>query len=194
MMSAKLRWIAIVTGSLIACSGVVLSWTDPVPAICLILGAAIQPRSPRTGRWLVWASALSASIGTFPLGFAALRSIINVLRAPEASYILLPTLAFLLPISLLLWCDVGFAIDAATQLHSTSATRMQTSRRSLDWLVWIAAFLMTAWYIRMIVYGVRPLQLHGRLDILAFGATFTTIMLLLDVALVVEAVKSRRTR
>ena len=182
-ISQKLRWLVIVTGCLLVCG--FLLGTDPISALFLTLGAAIQPCSRRAGKWLMWASALLTSIWTFTpfIADAKISGVMSLVRGPA-----LMTSADLLLLALVLWCDVALVIDAAKQIRSSDSP-VRSSAGSLDWIAWIAALLMSAWYFRG---ALIPLNSHG-LDILVTNASLALVVFLLDIALIVDASRSRRT-
>jgi hypothetical protein len=94
---------------------------------------------------------------------------------------------FALSTLLLLWCDVALGIEAIR------ARGRRWVRSSLDWVVWIAAAVLTTWCVwnsQRIVYAYSHAR---RLDTLLTALVQDAPMLFFDVALIIHAVKTRRT-
>jgi hypothetical protein len=185
IISPKLRWLAIATGCVVASTGVLLQWTDPIGPAFLALGAAIQPRSSRPGRWLMWLSALSTNVWTSAIAVALLREI-------KTGNFPLPALAIYLAFALLLWCDVALVMDAMSPARR-QADRVQASSGILDWVVWIAALVWSSYFVWWTVLAVRAYRLNVRFDILLTALGLDAAVLFFDIALIIHALKSRRT-
>jgi len=182
----KLRRLAIVTGCFVAISGVLLMWTDPIPSCLLVLSAAIQPRSPRPGRWLMWVSALSVTV------FAAVVIFADGVAGLSGLTTTIPGAVILVALAAELWCDVALVLEAARRMrnHPAEAPR---SRRNLDWVVWTAAVVMTGYYSWASAHNIRMYSSYGRLANLLPWPALTVVMLLFDVALLIHAAKRPRT-
>jgi hypothetical protein len=191
-MSGKLRLLAILAGCFSAIFG-----APAFGAIFLILGAAIQPRAQAPGKWLMWLGALLLS--TTVLGFgpgvvfegirAQLQSHDNIKQAVD-DWLFLST--FLAATVLVLWCDVALMWDALRAKQDVEAAGLP--RRSLEWVAWIVAVLLTVWSFRSDIHAVRAYRLHGFLDPLLTGVGISAAVLLFDVALIVHAFKARERR
>jgi hypothetical protein len=185
-LGARIRWLALATGCFSAGASLALGLPFLVESAFLVLGALVQRRSPLPGRWLIWVSAFSMSVKACQFGVATLPEIV------KAGVVSVPVLAILLELAVLVGCDVALVMDAANPAGRDSASG-QPPPGSLDWVVWIAAVALSAYYLSMSVLAVRPYRLYGRLDILVTAVALTSAVFLFGVALVVHARRSRVT-
>lgn len=169
-----------------ASTGLLLQWTDPIGPALLALGAAIQPRSPRPGRWLMWVSALSMNALTSEIAVGLLADVKTALGT-------LPGLVILLALALVLWSDVELVMDVASRTRLEAKPVQASPRTNLDWVVWIAAVALSAYYFWRSAYAVRAYRLHGRFDLVLVALGLDAVAVVLDIALIIRAVKSRRT-
>ena len=183
---AKLRWLAGVTGCLVATTSVLLQWTDPVGPAFLALSAAIQPRSPRAGRWLMWVSALSMNVLSYAIAVRFLSDL-------KTGLITLSALAIYLALALVLCCDVALVMDVTSRTHRQAERDQVSPGSNLDWLVWIAALVLSSYFFWRSVHAVRAYQLNGRIDLLLIALGLDMIALFFDIALIIHAVKNTRT-
>jgi hypothetical protein len=96
---------------------------------------------------------------------------------------------FLVSTVLVYWCDVAIVTEALRP------RRNKWARGSVDWLVWIAATVLSTWCVWQTFEVVRAYQrLNGlRIDLILNAAGLDTLALCFDVALIRHAVKSRPT-
>jgi len=194
IVSARVRWLAIAAGCFSASAGfLAFGWLFPLVPAFLVLGAVVQPRSPRPGKWLMWLGAFFLSLVVLPIGVEMLFGGIRSLRLHHEGFIIVPFSLSLVSVLLVLLCDTALLIDGMT-MRRNLREKVQSSQRSLNWLVWIAAMILSVYLTAMSVAALRAYNLHGRLDVLLMWATLSSIVLLFDVALVVQAVKRRDRR
>jgi len=178
-MSGKLRWLAI----LAACSSTVFLPAYGAPF--LLLGAIIQPWARTTGRWLMWIGALFLSEIVVPYGPAV---IVSLLRHPTGdSWIFSIFPLFVLSTVLVYSCDIALVIEAV------KSKGIPWSRGKLDPAVWAAAAILSAWCAwehRDIGYAYSH---AGRFDVLVFALPFYAVIIAFDAALILHALKTRRT-
>lgn len=146
--------------------------------LLLVVGAIVQPHSARPGKWLMWVSAFLMSAWMYQIDAVLLR------EAIKQGHISLTVVAIFLAPALALWCDIALVV-AAVMRKRWHELNLPHSRGNLDWVVWLAALALTAYYVKISM----PYRYDGRLDIT--GIAFTSIALLFDVALVIQAVKRR---
>lgn len=163
VLSAKLRWLAVLAGCSSAIFGVMA-----FGAIFLILAALIQARARTTGRWLMWLGALLLSV-VIPYGIGIVFS--------RASWSINTFPLFLLSTVLVCWCDLALLIEALRSKRSRWVTG------SLDWLVWIAAIILSVWSIWIGVETVTAYQRLGglRLDLILVPISLNAVILFFDV-------------
>jgi len=182
IVSAKLRWLAILAGCFSAVFGV-----SAFGAPFLILGAAIQPRARTSGRWLMWLGALLLSLVVVPFGTGAVFEGAKRLGRDNWSSPIFPL--FVVSTALMYWCDVALVMEAIR------LRRNKWARGSLDWLVWITATVPSAlcvWQTLDTVQAYR--RLNGlRIDLILTTVGLDTLIFCFDVALTIHAVKSRLT-
>jgi hypothetical protein len=104
VLSAKLRWLAVLAG----CSSAVfgpLGFGSPF----LILGAVIQPHERTSGRWLMWLGSLVLSIVVVPLGTVTVFEDARHLDRDNWSFTIFPLLV--LSTILVCWFDVVMVME-----------------------------------------------------------------------------------
>ncbi|MBV9769125.1 MAG: hypothetical protein JOZ32_06115 [Bryobacterales bacterium] len=180
IVSAKLRWLAILAGCFSAVFGV-----TAFGAPFLILGAAIQPRARTTGRWLMWLGALLLSLIVVPFGTGAVFEGAKRLGRDNWSFTIFPL--FVVSTALVYWCDIALVVEALR------LKRNKWARGSLDWLVWIAAIVLSTWCVWQDLDTARAYQrLNGlRIDLILTTVGLDTLIFCFDVALIIHAIKSR---
>ena len=188
---SRIRWLAIAAGCF---SGLVgFLHYGPffllVPSV-LILGAIIQPWSPRPGRWCL---ALGACIVTFYASFLAMPAVLLIkhLRLHHNFEDLIFLCLFLASVALVGWCDVALAVDARRSRGAPGPKR-HVFPRIEDWIAWIIAFCLS---LLVFPYSVRGILLYGRndhLDTLLLSMLLGLVIVLFDIALLINAVKMRR--
>jgi hypothetical protein len=194
-MPGRIRWLAIIAGCFSGLAGAVgLGVAFLLVPSPLILGAAVQPRSERPGRWLMWVGAFLLSVVVLPTGFRLLLGNMRELGSHTVQPIAVPFLLSLGTILLVLWCDVSLVVEAMMHRPSRVSEAEPSRRNQLNWAVWAAAFILSAYCARNSMLDVRGYRIYGRLDSLGNGAVFAFVVLLLDVALIVHAIKVRSHR
>lgn len=190
----RVRWLAIASGCFSGVSGSLLFGPLFIlfPSI-QILGAIIQPYSPRSGRLLLSFGAFFLSFYTFlflgPQAFGALsffRSYIDL------SHITLFALLLASLISVA-WCDVALIVDAK-QLKHIRRIEEYSFPLTGDWIVWIVAGCVSLVVIPGSVWGIFEYRRNERSDILAGGLVLGIVTLLFDLAIVRSAMKTRLER
>jgi hypothetical protein len=179
---SKIRSLAVIAG----CSAIVFG---PLAfgSLFLVAGAVVQPRAPTSARWLMWVGALLLSIFVLPLGISTALEQAKLLQS--GNHWTLDPMFLLLGLSAVIVCscDATLVIDALKSKHNNNWVHGK-----LDWLVWILATILNAWCVWLYlpkansyVHGGRPLDL-------IFAVGLITVVLLFDVALLVHAVRGRR--
>lgn len=131
----------------------------------------------------MWTSALSMTVVTFATGAVKILASIGTITLPGAAIVLMMALLFV--------CDVALATEAVLHMRPQAGQARYFSR-NLDWLVWIAALALTAYYLWTSLSAVGPYRLYGGLGTLLPSAALAAVMLVFDVALIVHSVKNRR--
>ena len=132
------RWLALLVG----CMAFIVVSMPPSPMSTLvvpstfILGAIIQPYSPRPGRWLLSVGAFHLSLTGVPyLALMIAGGASQLLDSENPSPLFL---AFVPPLALLIWCDVALVLDARRQSRNSQTPETDVARFG-DWLVFVAA-------------------------------------------------------
>jgi hypothetical protein len=182
VISAKLRCIAVLAGCFSTAFGAA-AFGSPF----LILGAIVQPRATTSGRWLMWVGALLLSLVAVPFGPGVIVELAYSLRHGEKIGIFL---IFVVATALVLCCDVALIGEARTLNHHIWV------RGSLDRLVWIAATVLTAVCVwtSTITADVFKHGIGPRFDNLLLVVGLNAIVVLFDVALIIHAIKTRRSK
>ena len=175
VFSAKLRWLAILTGCFAAIFGV-QAFGSPF----LIFGAVVQPRALTLGRWLSWIGALLLSVIAVPLGIGLVFEQRKLLASGD------PMLS-LFAVSVALVCSS----DVVLIVEGLRSRRNKWVRGSLDWVVWIAATILSGWQVWSNRFVGRAFQhVHDRPDLVLTALGFAVLVLLFDVALIIHATKT----
>lgn len=177
-MSGKIRWLAI----LAACSSAIFL-AAAYGAPFLLLGAIIQPWARTTGRWLTWIGALYLSEVVVPYGTGI---VLSTLKQPSENMVSLFPL-FLLATVFVYCCDIALVIEAVKSKGT------QWSCGKLDSVVWISAAILSAWCVWQNRGTMYAYSHEGRLDILLLTVAWDAIIVAFDVALILHALKTRRT-
>ena len=188
----RVRWLAIVAGLLCGLGGSLLF--GPlfllVPSV-QILGAVIQPYSPRPGRLLLSVGVLFLSLyaGLFlaPQAFGAISTFRSAYDLEHVALFVLLLIALLSVI----WCDVAFVRAIRHLRHNPNMAERRFPSPG-DWFVWIAAVCMSVWILPISLNSLFVYRRTGRLDILLLSMVFGLIVVLFDAALLINAVKMTR--
>jgi hypothetical protein len=175
-ISAERRWLIVVIAALLIPSGF-LPLTDPVGAGALLVGALVQPRARRIGRWLMWLGAALVTFVTGTMSFVFVRSMEwkQPFQPPmKLVFYLAPVLVFV--------CDLQLIRDARLGQEVEPGTG-----RSLNWIVWIVTLALNVYYLRWIGPSLYAYQVYGRIDIVLNTAVFVSAMLVFDAALIRDA-------
>jgi hypothetical protein len=192
IIPVRVRWLAIAAGLLSGLGGSLLF--GPlfllVPSV-QILGAVIQPYSPRPGRLLLSMGVLllSGYAGLF-LAPQAFGAILGSRSEFDLSHVALFVLLLVALLSVA-WCDVAF-IKAIRQIRQSPSIGAQRFPGPGDWIVWITAICISVWILPMSLQSAFVYRRTGRLDILLSSTAFGLVVLLFDAALVVNAVRLSR--
>lgn len=89
-----------------------------VSGVFLILGAAVQPRMPRAGRWLLSVAAPLLCVWIVPMGGLFLVAAIKGEPLPHDFFGLGLILAWLLAPILLVWCVAALVVEAVKERRS----------------------------------------------------------------------------
>ena len=183
--------MAIVAGCFSASVGLlVFGWLFPVVPAFLVLGAIVQPHSPRPGRWLMWLGAFLLSLVVLPIGVETLLGGIRALGFYRDRFMLVPFSLSFVSVLLVLWCDAVLLIEDMTMRRNRKGT-VQSPQQSSHWLVWIAAVILSAYLTAMGMTALHAYDFHGRLDVLLTWVILSSVVLIFDVALVFQAVRRR---
>lgn len=143
-------------------------------------------RSPDTGGWLTWAAALCLNLMLVPCCVLSVIQYRTVTGFHDFSF---PLVSF----SLVIGCDAAMVIDA-WKLRDRRTVAGPRSPAVGEWLVWLAALGLSLTWVPVSVLGVFAYRRHGGLGNLLFSLASGLVVDVLDVALVVNAVKIWRDR
>ena len=193
-MPARLRWVAIAAGCVAGAFGISLTFLFPLFSVPLVLGALMQPRSTRSGRWLMWVGALM--INCFSLYFAWAIMLEDFRRLPQYDFI---TVAFfylsIVTVILVSWCDVELVLDAV-RLKRNAMTSEGRFSRSAEGFILVVAFCLSFWVFPQILLDplmYRNYLRYGNLANLILPTLLQLTIITFDAALLIRAVKMWRT-
>jgi hypothetical protein len=145
----------------------------------LVLGAIVQPYSPRPGRWLLSVGAFYLSVIGVPyLGLMVAGAALHLRDSIDLNSLFL-LLALVAPLVLLIWCDVALVVDARRQSRNSRTPGTDVARPG-DGLVFTAAACLSLAFLPGPFRAART----GRRDILALHLLFALVVLWFDGALV----------
>jgi hypothetical protein len=192
IVPAGTRWLALLVGCLdlafIGWAHAALPSTLVVPT-SFVLGAIIQPYSPRPGRWLLWVGAFYLSLIGLPYLALMVAGAASHLRDSISLNSLLLLLATVAPLVLLIWCDAALILDARRQSRNSQTPGTDVAHLG-DWLVFIAAACLSLTFLSGPFRAART----GRWDILALHLLLAFVVLGFDGALVNRTIRMRRLR
>lgn len=197
VLPRKTRWLAILAGCL---SGLAATFVfGPFMFIfssLLILGAVVQPRWHRPGRWLL---AFGAFIQTFySIGFVLLQEVFAVRSLPafrtlaDRIYLFIFLLVASTSVLLVAWCDVALIVDARKSRHAAELAEQHFPSVG-DWIVWAIAACISV----PVVYGIPAyfrLYRSATFNVFLPNLLLTVGIIGLDTALVISGIRTRRAR
>jgi hypothetical protein len=189
------RWLAVVAGLVAAVAFFGYGLPGLFIASMPIVGASTEPYIGRPGKWLLIAGALNLTVvGTYAMVGHALA-----LRSAWGADWDTIAVGFLLTVSVVLigWCDVVLIIHF-TRSRQSVVTPPPPDVVPLRWLVWLDAFFGTALFFPEAVRECIRTIRHGfgsiggpTVSLVLFPAL---VLLIFDIALVANAVRSARLR
>lgn len=186
------RWIAIAAGAFSGAAGSIEY--GPlfllVPSV-LILGTIVQPWTARPGRWLMWLGAFFLTLYAGGFFVPQIVGVSSQLSSLDNLNIQILFCLILVAVFLVIWCDVALIVDARRPKGALKIGKQRFPRAS-DCIVWGAALCLTVITSWGVVASLFPYHQYGRWDILLLAITFGVAVLLLDVALLVHAVRQFR--
>lgn len=191
IVPVKVRLLAALAGCFSAVWGVlVFGWPFAVVPVFLILGAIIQPRSPLPGKWLMWVGAFLLSMVVLPIGTPTLFAGIRGLGFYHDTSMIVTFSLSLASVLLVVCCDATLLYSMT--LRNNHGDIRGSSRRTMTWLVWVAALVLTVYLLVMSMSAFQAYRTYGRLDLLLTWVSLSLVALLFDIALAVRAVRRIR--
>ncbi len=190
ILPGRIRLLAIVTGCCTGIAGFIpFGPFVSLIALLLVVGATLQPYSPRSGRWLLWLGAFFVTmfVGVFLAPQAVWVS--RIFRLHHEIAILTFLFFFIASIPLVIWCDVALAAEALRRTHAKAENHKPS--RIAGVLVWVVAAFLTLLLLPDYIRGVLSYSHSGRLDILLLSLLFGSAILLFDLMLVINAFRAR---
>jgi hypothetical protein len=195
IMPVRIRRLAIAAGCVAGALGIGMTYIFPIVSAPLILGAYTQPRSTRSGRWLMWVGALLLNFSSLYFAWGVMVDVLRNLPRFHDFMILLFLVLSVATLILLGWCDVELVLEAV-RVKRNGMTSDQQFSRSAEGLIWMVAFCLSLWVFSLIpddpiIY--RNYFLYRNLFNLVFPFLLQLAVITFDAALVIRAVKMRRT-
>jgi len=195
VVTRRIRSLAVATGCFIAVGGSSSAGGlyCPIVAGILVLGAIVQPHSPRAGKWLMWAGASLLTLLFVPFSILVLPKAIGGLRYYHDYSDLGVISHWVVSLLLLIWCDTVLVIDT-WRIRGVREVAELRPPGDGEWLVCLAALGLSLWLLVICVLGVSAYRRIGGLDILLMSLALGLLVVLFDVALAIKVVKMWRTR
>jgi hypothetical protein len=186
VVPGRTRGLAIVTGCVFGLTGSLLS--GPlfflVPSV-LILGALLQPSSPRPGRWLMWLGAFFLTL--YMAGWVLILRPSSLIDSGLGQVF---PFGIVLSLVLVGWCDVALIIDLRDS-SNVAVLAVPGFPRLADWVVGVIATCLTAWVVWSILGNFYPVRNYGNWQL---GLVVDVSVAAFDVAIVAHAVRMYRNR
>jgi hypothetical protein len=194
VLTRTTRILAIVAGVFTAIACIFLGGLFFVLPVCLILGALTQPRAPKLGKWLLWIAAFLLSILMIPIGAVVVQETTvhfsTNFKLAETAFAAVCVIGAVL----VLCCDVALLFDIASAKATAKTSQPQTApTHHLEWLVWIAAIALSALALPPSILAVSSFRQYGRWDISAAALASGIAVILFDIAVIANAIKTHRT-
>jgi hypothetical protein len=192
ILPTRIRWLAVGAGSAAGFCNVGLTLIFPIFSFPLILGAIVQPRSGRSGRWLVWVGALLLSPSVIFDFVAIVHSIRTWGLYRDAIQVTLFVLC-IVTVLLFAWLGAELAFEAIG-LRRTRARSEEPNSLGGELCVWLVAVCLTVW-VAFPMHDPRAFLVFLRSSDLASVASVVPLqlaVLALDLGLANRAVKQWR--
>lgn len=194
IIGTKLRCLVIAAGVISGVAG----FFSVGPLILLtasfqILGAIVQPNSPRPGRWLLWVGSLILSLY---VGFLVVPGISESMRLVRSYGDISSLTVFsisLISVLLIIWSDTALLIDA-WRLRLGPQSADYGLPHAGDWFVWFAAVCMSIWVFPIGVISLLAYRRTGSLSMALLPLMSGLITAFFDAVLMLDAFKNRRPR
>ena len=191
VLPSKIRWLAIVA----ACIAGIAGFFSVGPLLSLIasiqiLGAIVQPHSPRLGRWLLWVGTSFLSLYVFVLVAPQVIEGIRMVRlyGDRSSYEVFSI--SLVSVVLIIWCDTALLIDAWRLRCAPRAAKSRLAH-SGDWIVRFAAICLSILVFPTCVISALAYRRTGNLNMVLLPLTFGLVVAFFDVVLIRDGLKTR---
>ena len=193
-MPGRARGAAIAAGGT---AGVFLMFLSPLALIFaapLILGALVQPRSPRSGRSLMWIGAPVLSCVTL---LYSVRIVLEGIRYFDLTMVAIYVVSVATTM-IVIWCDVELVLEAIRQRRTVRIIEPPATLVG-EGVAWLVAIGLSAWIFPVIL----PRNLHlpapdypraSYLVNLAFSISLLLPVISFDVWLIARATRMWRTR
>lgn len=193
IMLGRARGVAIAAGCV---AGMFLMFLSPLALIFsapLILGALVQPRSPRSGRSLMWVGALVLSCLTLFYSVLIVRQGLRYFDLGEITIYVVSVATTVLVI----WCDVELVLEAIKARRTVRTIQPRTTLVG-EGVAWLVAIGLSAW-----IFPAVPNNLHppapdypraSYLVNLAFSISILLPVIAFDVWLIARTARMWRTR
>lgn len=190
IMLGRARGVAIAAGCV---AGVFLMFLSPLALIFsapLILGALVQPRSPRSGRALMWVGALVLSCLTLFYGVLVIRQGLHYFDLMEITIYVVSVATTILVI----WCDLELVLEA-TRARRTVRTIEPRATLLGEGIAWLVAIGLSAWIFPSIPKHLPPdYPRASYLVNLVLSISILLSVILFDVWLIARTARMWRTR
>jgi len=128
VLPRKIRWLAILTGRMTGVALLSFLWLS-LSGLILIVGAVVQTRLPRTGRWVLYLAAPMVSVWVVPFGAVNWWETLQGLNRPPLDVFGLSlSFAWLISPILLLWCNAALVLEAVKERR----TRAESIRVDIE--------------------------------------------------------------
>jgi hypothetical protein len=192
-MSVRLRALVLTAGCVSGIAGVVAYglYFGMVPAV-LVLGAVVQPYSPRPGRLLI---AMGALLVTLYVGIFVAPVVVSMMihRTPyeDASRLLLLGL-YACSVVLVGWCDAALVVNARRIRFTEPLEQLRVFPSVGDWIVWVTAACITFCVLFVLSQVLFAFRNNGRRDIVGLSLLVTVAVLCFDAMFIFTAARMWR--
>jgi len=138
----------------------------------------------------MWVGGLLSSLIVLPYGVALSLDAKRILHSYHDGVLIGTLASWIISVILVLCNDIALVFSALKPIND-DRLKPQSPQRNLDWVVWIAALVLTSYILLIRVHTLQSGVFGGRIADLLIWAGLCLVVLLFDLGLAVKALRKR---